>query len=498
MIRLLWVAFIISLPFADLLVFPKLLVGAGQPSTLFAILLFTALVCRSPGSALAQLWSNQISRAFLLFVLVTVISVPMSLVSPITQWKGDILWLKALKQVAQLLIGYMCFAIPLLYLRNPQALTGAVRSYSATLWICTGYAVLELAHYLGLQTAVFPEIARLVHLGTYFANPDQANLTYLSTVSGFPRLRLLASEPAMAGNFLLTALPLAVFMAKQSRKKVSWKLLVVCTVSMIMLTFSASAITSLAAALIVTNLLMMQDRRILHRMAIGGMALLLIVGLLSYSDIALPAVMRAPLDVAGRITKTDTDISTSGRLLEIRTAWDMFTDYPLFGVGIGNWVFHYAPRMAQIGSSYIYVRNQVSEGGFERSLGVNNLYMRLLCETGIVGLAAWLWMWFGVVRAATKLGKRIPGCIDLAFALACSVVALAVNVNAMSAFDKRYWWFVVGLVAVSTQLRIGSTPALVCQLSRGAAVPGAVFSAPEQPVYAGMSRRSRGWQEQRP
>jgi O-antigen ligase len=460
--RLLWVLFVFSLPFADLLFFPQILVGAGQLSTLTATVLFLALVLADPGRAAKTLLANPVSRAFLMFLAVALLSVSMSVFAPLSEWKDELLWFKSLKQVLQLILCYMCFGVILLYLPRFRSLAQGARIYTMTAWLCVAYGAIESFQYLGLEPPGFVQISHVVHLGTFFADPDKPNMAYLPDAAGLFRLRLLASEPSMAGNFLITIVPFALYFAK-GRSRIRWKILAACTLLLVFFTFSTAAVVSLACGFLISKILFAQTVGAQMRLVGVVLTLTLLLAVFAFAPGLLPQPMRIPMQVAERLINSDTDISVSGRLLEVRTAWTLFTDYPLLGVGIGNWVFHYPERIMQVPSSYIYLDEQISVNGFQRPMGVNNLYLRVLCETGLVGLIAWLYFLLAAVRAVHRFAGRFPQHLSLARAITTSIVMLAVNLNAMSSFDKRYWWVVFGFAGVAGELakgRAGSTDSM--------------------------------------
>ena len=287
-------------------------------------------------------------------------------------------------------------AFPLLYIKDEKGLFSAARLYVLTLIPVLVYGVIEFAHYRGVETYVFPSLASALHLGTYFGTAEKANLAYLPSVQGFPRLRLLASEPSMAGNYLISVLPLVLLFRRQAHKT-WWQVLGLAGLVALLLTLSAGSFVAALGAVLVASSVYVSFRRTVTLAVVA--VVLCLAGFIAFDVVADPGMAANPLDVAlqvlGRVGQTGTDISTSCRLLEAQTAVKMFADYPLLGVGIGNWVFHYSGIMSTIDSPYVFFNSQVWEGGFSRSLGINNLYLRLLCETGIAGFAAFM---FFVVR----------------------------------------------------------------------------------------------------
>jgi O-antigen ligase len=448
MLRVLWILFIFSLPFADMLFFSDVLVGAGQPSTLFAVLLFGVLVLRRPQASVTRLLRDPAGQALAVVIAVCCVSVLMSFAAPIAEWKGDVLWEKSLRQCAQWVLAWMCFGIPLLYIRNEEGLVSAARLYVLTLVPVLIYGVIEFAHYRGVETYVFPALASALHIGTYFGAADQANLAFLPSLQGFPRLRLLASEPSMAGNYLISVLPL-VLLFRGGPHKGWWQALGLAGAVALLLTLSAGSFVAALAAVLVATSVFVSFRRAVTLVVVAGS--LCLAGYIAFDVVADPEMTANPLavgsQVLGRITQTGTDISASGRLLEVRTAWKMFTDFPLLGVGIGNWVFHYPGIMSTFESPYVFRTSQVWEGGFSRSLGINNLYLRMLCETGIAGFAVFVLFVARLLKTAAAGARARQRLSEFGFVLTMAAVALLVHFNSMSALDKRYWFFLFGMIA---------------------------------------------------
>jgi O-antigen ligase len=449
MLKALWCAFIFSLPFTDLLFFPSVLVGAGQLSTIFAIAVFLILALRKPNTAIQRLTDNSSSKLLLLIGAVAALSSFMSVVAPISEWKGEILWIKSLKQCVQLGIAYMCFAAPLLYIDTLKRFFATVRLYALTLWISIAYGLFELLHYSGIGSAVFATIASAAHYGTFFGSAENPNLVFVPSLHGFPRLRLLASEPSMAGNYLISVLPL-VFLMRRSRGGFRWTPAFLSGLVLLVLTFSLGAWIAMLIATPLGYLLLMRDKRRAPKLliAVGACALIVAFSMFLPSNLGYLSV---PVEVLARLTYSS-DISVSGRSLENQTALRIAADYPLLGVGIGNWVFHYPGRMNEIASSYVYFHKQVSESGFERSSGINNLYLRFLCELGVIGVLLLAVFLFRTLRSATAIITAGSELRDVGIALMVSCLALIIHFNSLSAFDKSYWWFQFGLTAAGARI----------------------------------------------
>lgn len=453
MLTICWRLFIFSLPFTDLLVLPEVLVGAGQPSTLFALVLLTTLFLSNPQRTFRVLGNNTISRWFLGLIVVSIASVFMSWFAPLTEWKGDLLWWKSIKQVLQLLIAFASFACPLLYVDSPGKLAESIRLYAAGMLASILYGSLEMLHYQGIDTMVFSALAQAAHLGTFFGDADKPNLVYLPSLQGFPRLRLLASEPSMAGDYLLSVLPF-VGLCALGRGRLRWRVILGLGLVLMLLTFSVGSWIALGIAVPVAMCMLLRYRAHASRLLAGAFVVTLLAVSVTTVSSGTSSLLAVPYDVLARLTKSDTDISVSGRVLENQTAWKMFVDYPLLGVGVGNWVFHYPTRMMDVPTTYVYLHKQTSESGFNRSSGINNLFLRMLCETGIVGAGFFCAMLIAVLRTAYNVTRAHPSLAALGVGLMAAALAIIIHFNSLSAFDKRYWWFVFGIVAAAGRLYV--------------------------------------------
>ncbi len=134
------------------------------------------------------------------------------------------------------------------------------------------------------------------------------------------------------------------------------------------------------------------------------------------------------------------------RMANWQAAWNMFMDYPLLGVGVGNF--------ARLYSDYA-----LPYWKFYPAIHAHNYYLTLLAETGIVGLAAYLalmggafaralWAWLGGdarrkglpaeddgVLRAPSLWFSMPG---LQKGVALGVFGLLIYLSTHSLFDDLY------------------------------------------------------------
>lgn len=129
------------------------------------------------------------------------------------------------------------------------------------------------------------------------------------------------------------------------------------------------------------------------------------------------------------------------RILLWISAWNMFLDYPFWGVGFGNW-----NEIYQAG----YVSPLAKEPGLSHP---HNLYLYLLSETGIVGFLAYFFMITWHARTACKLSgkeyvlsKEYFNIFDMFILAVCGmIVHNLVDVSAVLRYYMLTYFFYWGL-----------------------------------------------------
>ncbi len=133
------------------------------------------------------------------------------------------------------------------------------------------------------------------------------------------------------------------------------------------------------------------------------------------------------------------------RVVYWQTGWNIFTDHPLMGVGLGNAGFYFTEEMPAYGwflteIRRLYFRENVL-------LNIKSLWVRLLAETGLIGvvfLLVWLIMILFTARTAESHTDRRIGSIGLMGVLA--LAALIAEGFSIDSFALPYVWFTAGIV----------------------------------------------------
>lgn len=187
------------------------------------------------------------------------------------------------------------------------------------------------------------------------------------------------SNPAMAGCYIVSGLAAYITHLKNSRKKrtvLEWAIIILFAVSFVLMRKRGFLISAVTAILIIWVLRQFARRnasltvqRIIRRIA--TIVLALMVGVLLYNRFNL---FRNALD--GFVGKLFSEDDTySGRTSLYFLALRLFSESPLIGIGWGNY------RTFTMGIFHSFSVN---------TFDAHNVYLQLLCETGIVGLLTYL------------------------------------------------------------------------------------------------------------
>lgn len=136
------------------------------------------------------------------------------------------------------------------------------------------------------------------------------------------------------------------------------------------------------------------------------------------------------------------DLSNIGRIGSQWAGWYMFLDNPFFGVGYGQYPFHYADYVP----SWAWISYEVQKWSLNIPGSImtpsHGIYTRILAETGLMGFFAWLFILFSMARDICKsdTNSNKKRCYLI------SIVALILFGFNVDAFRIFYYWIFLGLV----------------------------------------------------
>jgi hypothetical protein len=128
------------------------------------------------------------------------------------------------------------------------------------------------------------------------------------------------------------------------------------------------------------------------------------------------------------------------------TSFNVFSDYPWFGVGLGDTGFFFPEKMPAVGLSSVEIRTLLYK---DASLpNSKSLWFRLLSETGLVGFSlfvSWLVLLWRSAAISTNSENRVSRLIALAGQF--SLLAFIAEGLSIDSFAMPYLWIMAGLIS---------------------------------------------------
>lgn len=254
-------------------------------------------------------------------------------------------------------------------------------------------------------------------------------------------------DPNRYAQILIVLLPLGVACGLQARRRVGQIAASAGTVTILgglLLTYSRGAFVAMfvmAGAAVAMRLM-----RPLHFAAVllvfGGAAAILAPG---YA--ARMLTLRGLQGLADRSENIEPDAVERGRAAEMLAAYHVFQDYPILGVGPGQ----FAPVY-----SVAYMSEEYSLRRLTEQRRAHSLYLELAAETGLVGLSVFVAIVIVVMRRLARvwrdLRRRESELAGYAAALLLGIVGyLATGIFLQLSF-QRYYWFLLALAGATVQI----------------------------------------------
>lgn len=269
-----------------------------------------------------------------------------------------------------------------------------------------------------------------------------------------PRIAGPLGDPNFFAQILILVVPFALYLAwteEDGRRRA----LAFCAagVAGIATIFTYSRGGALALAGVV--LLSVLGRGISFRKASLGVLPLLAIAWIALPDDFAQRLTTLSQLLPGAEEVLRPDSSFGERKLFTAAAWRMFEDYPLIGIGVGNYGFHFLEFAARVGSdARLYVTP--TEGYYPHSL-----YLEVAAETGVVGLLV-----FGLALAASFIYLwRARGWLlsagdqsSAGLATACSIALSGYLLSSLFLHGHfiRYWWLLAGFTAAFYNIAAGA------------------------------------------
>jgi putative inorganic carbon (HCO3(-)) transporter len=262
-------------------------------------------------------------------------------------------------------------------------------------------------------------------------------------------------QPNPYAGYLGLTLPLAVglilaaVLPERGRVEGRWLIWATgCGVLMLAalaMSWSRGAWLGFAAALMVMVLAIVARRGRLAALAVLFVMLLAYILLAGGFSLVPPSVVQrfsdfvpylGIVDVRG-VEVTDANFAVLERMAHWQSALSMWTEHPWLGVGIGNYETVYPTYALPL---------------WPLPLGhAHNYYLNIAAETGVLGLAAYLFLWGAALLGAWRAVRRASGWY---LGVALGVLGVLVHLSLHNFFDNLFVHSMYLQVAILLGIRI--------------------------------------------
>lgn len=252
-------------------------------------------------------------------------------------------------------------------------------------------------------------------------------------------------DPNYYAMMLAAALPLAIYRILDETKllyRVSAGICSALLIFAILNTYSRGALVSV----VITGVLMALERHINPKILLS----LGVIGLLALPFLpeGYGARVLSLTSVVGENSTVQNEISVRGRTSELISGILMFVDYPVLGVGVGNYSDQYQKYAERLGLEY---RAKAREA--------HSLYVEILAETGslgILGFSLLMGSWFWYLRSLRETLLRRGQLKEAGWvvSLIMSVICYLLCSIFLHGDYIRYLWLYVSLGAAAIHLGV--------------------------------------------
>jgi len=194
-----------------------------------------------------------------------------------------------------------------------------------------------------------------------------------------------------------------------------------------------------------------KNKRIQHtRKFISGLMisgylifLLIIAFILSRTDPRMANLFRFSFNQDNSLLRFFDDLKFGDRVVYWLTGWNIFNEYPVLGVGLGNSGFFFNDHIPSFGWTLVEVRKLMYHADF--LLNIKSLWVRLLAETGIIGFSVFIgWLVSICHECLNRVRSKEVALKVLGYMGLFSLSAMIAEGFSVDSFALPYWWICIG------------------------------------------------------
>ena len=267
-------------------------------------------------------------------------------------------------------------------------------------------------------------------------------------VSGVHRAGGPLGAPNRYSQFMLMILPLAVFRFwGEDRKKMrlfalSGTLLIL---SGIFLSYSRGGfLTLMLMAMLLTFMRYVKPVQLVKSFAV----LILIMGIAAPGYFARLDSIRGVQGLFSQDAEVEPDGPTRGRLTEMLAAFTAFLDYPILGVGPGQYTPFYSAKYQ--------TNEEIMFRYLDKNRRAHILYFELMAETGILGFSIFMAIAILVLHRLWQIRRQTlqtrPDLANIATSFWFAIIAYLGTAVFLHLSYQRYYWLILALASAAVYI----------------------------------------------
>ncbi len=175
---------------------------------------------------------------------------------------------------------------------------------------------------------------------------------------------------------------------------------------------------------------------------IMGISLIAIV--FSKVDPRMAALFEFSLEKVNPFLNYFNELKFGDRVIYWWAGWNIFGNYPILGVGLGNAGFFFQTAIPPGGWQMVEVSRLMNRTS--SLLNIKSLWIRLLAETGMVGFSLFFgWLLFLVYFFLKKIRSRKIDFLIMGYAGIFVLLGIVLEGLSIDSFAMPYWWVSLGL-----------------------------------------------------
>lgn len=262
----------------------------------------------------------------------------------------------------------------------------------------------------------------------YIFYPNLIYIRYLGWDDHLYRLFSTLLDPNFAAvvfSLLLFMISPQFFVEKNKKNKLMTIVLFIVSLLALLLTYSRSGYVMFASGSIATFILLKK------RLYLVIVFFLLIVG-----------IFFIPKNLHSAGVELWRTASITARSESAQQALRIIVDHPILGIGFSTY------RYAQLEYGFTHKNSWLND---HAGAGTDNSWLFVMATTGVVGLLAYLYLWYKITQTAYKVYKKSSDNFQkqIAITLIASFVGLAINalfINSLFFPTVMFWmWVLAGI-----------------------------------------------------